>query len=191
MRPEDVKQEQREFYALGDYSFLSAWFMPAAEALVEACACRRAIACSTWPPVTGTSPWPPRGVAGIASWTPGGFNAQVVAAAEARLPAGDDDPEGPEPEDWADPTVARERLGPHAASVDVSLRPLVRRAQSADALWEEARRRVPALLGLEQMMSADDFEDFGVEYREIIERHARPAQDGIDVVVEYALIVAR
>lgn len=34
--PEAVKEQQRAFYSEGDYSWLSSWFMPAAEALVGA-----------------------------------------------------------------------------------------------------------------------------------------------------------
>ena len=267
MDAESVKREQREVYALGDYSWLSRWFMPAAETLAESCDVRpthrvldvaagdgnAAVAAGRrGATVTATDLTPeqvragakrcradglsvdwsvadaedlpfadgsfervvstfgvvyaprprsaagelfrvlaPGGVVGITAWTPGGFNDQVMAAAQRHMPS--DAAEEPElsPEDWGDDATARARLAPFASAVDVTIRTLERRARSSSSLWAEARRHVPFLQSMAATMSADAFAAFGEAYRRIVDEHSRPDGGGITLAVEYAEIVAR
>ena len=264
--PEAVKEQQRAFYADGDYSWLARWFMPAAEALVAAAGVQPGhrvldvaagdgnvaiVAARRGATVTAVDLTPqqveagamrsasegldvrwmvgdaealplpdagfdhvlsvfgvmyaprpdvaaaelfrvaaPNATVGVAAWPPGGFNARLYAAARPFLSAGDD-ADGPDPEDWGDEVLLRERLAPHAVGIEVGRGLVARRARSAEAFWGEAAENVPVLQAMREMLAPEDFATFGQAYRRIVQEHAREDSDGIAVAIPYTWALAR
>ncbi len=261
-----IKDEQRAAYASGDYSWLSQWFMPAAEELVRAvgvtagdrvldvaagdgnvavAAARRGARVTavdlsaeqvaagearssgeslnvTWTVGDAESlslpdgsfdyvlstfgvmyvPRPelavselfrvvaPGGTVGIVSWPPGGFNARLAEAASVFFPVDDGDGR-PDPDEWGDPVAVTARLGVFSARVEVSIGSVAKRAESASAFWLEAATHVPVLHAMRDMLSAEDFEAFGQEYRRITSECSRPDGDGIVIELDYTCAIAR
>ena len=265
--PEAIKEQQRAFYAEGDYSWMARWLMPASEALVATAgvgagdrvldvaagdgnvavaAARRGAtvtavdlsprqvevgrartAAGNLPvewiegdaealPLPDASfdhvlsvfgvmyaPQPdvaaaelfrvgaPGATVGIVAWPPGEFNARVYAAAKPFLYSGEDASDVPDPEDWGDERVLRERLASGAAEVEIGRGVITRTARSVGALWRDAAANIPVLLQMRQMMSAEDFEAFGEAYQRVLREYAREDADGITFEVGYTWGVAR
>lgn len=133
----------------------------------------------------------PDATVGVAAWPPGGFNARLYAAAEPFLPVGDDADGGPDPEEWGDEAVVRERLAPHAAGVEVGRGLVARRALSAEALWRAAAENVPILQAMRGMLAPADFAAFGEAYQRIARECARQEGDEIVVEIAYTWALAR
>ena len=264
--PDAVKEQQRQFYSEGDYSWLSSWFMPAAEARgaaagvgpgdrvldvaagdgnvavaaarlgatvtaldltpqqVEAGKARTAGEDLPVEWVVGDAEalpfqdasfdhvlsafgvmYAPRpdvataelfrvaaagGTVGVVAWPPGGFNSRLYAEAAKLLPEMDES-DGPDPEDWGEEDVVRERLAPHAAGVDVTHGVVTRRAGSPEELWRTALENVPVLQAMRQMLSPEDLASFGEAYTRLVRECARTDGDGIVLEIGYTAAVAR
>ena len=264
---EAAKEQQRAFYAEGDYSWLSRLFMPAAEAIVEAsgvrpgervldvaagdgnvavAAARRgatvtAVDLSSRQVESGRArtaaegldvewlvgdaealdlpdasfdhvlsvfgvmyaPRPdvvaaelfrvvtPGGNVGVVAWPPGGFNSRVYQAAKPFLPEELGADEGPDPDDWGDERIVRERLEPYARQVTVGTATIARRLASADEFFQQAAEHIPVMVALRGMLAPEDFATFGGLYRQLVEECSRPEGDGIVLEVPYTWALAR
>jgi hypothetical protein len=128
----------------------------------------------------------PGGTVGMANWGKRGFQNDFF---ELLNRYGPNTPEGiPNPRDWGEEEIVRERLGDLAGSVSVEPRELPWRFASFAEMGGLFQRATPR--GLDQMPE-DKLAEFLREAQAIVDRHNLATDGSIRIDAPYTLVVAR
>ncbi|HWH44242.1 MAG TPA: class I SAM-dependent methyltransferase [Thermoleophilaceae bacterium] len=124
----------------------------------------------------------PGNTVGFTSWTPASWPGRMFDLMGRYLPR----PEGvPSPNDWGVEEIARERLSPHAATVEIEQRSLRWEFDSVDDMLDLFDRAAPPQV-LAQQALGERYADARAEMREFV-----PDERPLVVEPEYLLVVAR
>ena len=129
----------------------------------------------------------PGGVVALTAWGRYGLQASILEAIGSILPM----PASGAPEEWGDPDIARERLGPHATQIHTEVRALEWHFASAadwlEFMWEHA----PPMLAMRAVLQPDQVEPMRAALIEAIRAHGREDRGDFVVEPQYQLVVAR
>jgi SAM-dependent methyltransferase len=129
----------------------------------------------------------PGGRVALTSWVPAGWNAcfMRLSGEASAMPAGVG-----LPPDWGREEVLRERLGPHAADLDVEVREVLWRADSAAGLVELLERAAPPLVAARAALAPDRYAELRAELHAAIAADGREDTTGFAAPTPYLLAVA-
>jgi ubiquinone/menaquinone biosynthesis C-methylase UbiE len=130
----------------------------------------------------------PGGTVGLTAWVPDGVMSQMFGIGRRFAPL---DPDQPPSERWGEEATARERLEPHASSVEYERRRVVWTAESPRTFLEEFCHSAPTMVAARKGLPPERFEELSALMSEMIERNNESGDDSLRVEAEYAVIVAR
>jgi ubiquinone/menaquinone biosynthesis C-methylase UbiE len=130
----------------------------------------------------------PGGVVGLTSWTPDGAMAELFALGRRFAPP---DPDQLPSELWGDEAIARERLEPLAARIELQRHALRWTAESPQAFLAEFRDSAPTMAAARRALPADRFEELSRLQLELMERWNAASDGSLLLEPEYVVILAR
>jgi SAM-dependent methyltransferase len=129
----------------------------------------------------------PGGTIGLTAWCPGSFTAELIAIGRRYAPPAAGVPRSDE---WGVEETARERLGPHAASVRCERRVLIEEGESPEAMVAELES-VPTVSAAREILPPDRYQALVADIRELSRRFAAHADSRARIVSDYLVVVAR
>ena len=131
----------------------------------------------------------PGGVMGMANWPPGGFQGEMFELMNRYAPH---PPEGvPRPVEWGRKEVARDRLGPYAASIAAERRTLRWEFESPDDAWSFFGDSAGPSIALRRSLDERQLEALHGEFLDLVGRWNRAGGGPVTIDAEYLLVVAR
>src|SRR5215213_8840437 len=201
---EQLKQRQSQVWGLGDYSVLARRFEPAAVALCDACAVgagqevldvgagsafgafiapRPEVAVAEMFRVVR-----PGGTVGLTLWTTDGFFGELSEVGQRFNPT----PAGlARPQEWGDEAVARARIEPLASHVETEVGTVTFTGDSPEALAAEMADSSPPYAAARNGLPPEQYEELVRDTVDLMRRWATEGDDGVQIVVEYLIVVAR
>jgi SAM-dependent methyltransferase len=130
------------------------------------------------------------GTVAFTAWTPGSAAARFGEVAGRHLPrAAGDGP--PQPHEWGDEAIARERLAPHTADVDVETGTVTFSWPSAAAAREESEESNNFVAAARALLSSERYMSFIDDVDDLMRSLNTATDGGLTYDAEYVRIVAR
>ena len=128
------------------------------------------------------------GTVGMANWPPGGFQGEMFGLMNSYGPP---TPEGvPRPVEWGREAVARERLGPLAASLDTQRRTLRWEFESPEDMWSFFGEHAGPSVALRQSLDDARLESLRREFLDLVGRWNRADDGTVAIDAQYLVVVA-
>ncbi len=131
----------------------------------------------------------PHGLVAMANWTPEGFLGRLLAAANSYAPPAPEDV--PSPLQWGDPAVVRDRLAPHAESIEISQRAARLAFESPKAGLEFAEAYLGPMVALRTILPPDAYEALADQVVALSEQFNRGPAGRVVIDSDYLSVVAR
>jgi SAM-dependent methyltransferase len=131
----------------------------------------------------------PYGLVAMTSWTPQGFLGRLLAAASSYAPPAPEDV--PSPLQWGDPAVVRDRLAPHAGSIDISQGAARLAFESPQAGLEFAEAYLGPMVALRTILPPDAYRALANQVVALSEQFNRGPAGSVVIDSDYLSVVAR
>jgi len=130
----------------------------------------------------------PGGTVGLTLWTTDGFFGELSEVGQRFNPT----PAGlARPQEWGDEAVARARIEPLASHVETEVGTVTFIGDSPEALAAEMADSSPPYAAARNGLPPEQYEELVRDTVDLMRRWATEGDDGVQVVVEYLIVVAR
>lgn len=130
----------------------------------------------------------PGGTVAMTSWGPDGFAGRMfdVTAEYAPRPAG-----LPKPVEWGVEERVRERLAPHAASIEIHRRIQPWELGSREEFWELLERGAPVHIAVRSQLPPERYESLRGDLDALVDEFNTAGDGSVVLDADYLLVVAR
>lgn len=130
----------------------------------------------------------PGGTVGMASWTPDGLMGKQLALMTSYAPGGG---LGPDPTIWGTEEGLRERLAPHAESMEIMALSLRLEYESWDELVAFNKANLGPAIALKEALEPERYEEMFTKLRALYDSYNQTEDDRIVADGEYLQVLAR